>query len=1798
MMKVRNALSALLLLSTVSPALAVAPGPLAVKVFEQSGEAPKPIHNARVHIGSRYAATDTQGLAIFEGIPAGRYSLLIRQPGYDTLSRPLVLPEGAREAQELFLEPAVFTDWGGRLVSALQGHAIAGVNVALQPLQVTSALSGPAHSVTTWDGEFNFIDVPAGRYRLSARAAGYADLASEVDVAGVDRSVEAAFDQPQLDGAALDLCREWGNHCGKPAADSFCQSQGYYESAEHKVGLNQPPTRIISSGALCESEDCDRIAWVRCVGRAPEPLVLAMQPLSQTVSQTLKITDAVTGRAVRAAVVTLAETWPLGELAQVRSDAAGLARFASLRLGDVNFQDDDRRVGIARRYVTAHVEAGGYESRVLALELGENAKPVEVLLNPLTEQAEVEPNNDAEQAQTVRTTAPILFRLAEPGDRDLFRFRLSEPANLVVTIEPDEKLGTWMRLLDSDGNTVLERSVYPNRANVMAGGVVSGSYLLEVAASGRSSDPERTLTLTVVPQPVVDPTEPNGSLGTAATAAVNQQVSGVIWPVGDADFYEVAVAQSGILRIHDRGHPMQRHLRIYSPAGEPLSERGAYENRAIDLEVAVTPGLYRFELMEWGNNSASQEPYRLQVELLPDDGVVDPEQKPGGMQAARSLPSHVWFASTLLPLKDRDVFSVDLPGAGVLRIQSMGPMQRHVQVFDPRGNLLIEQGAYENRLQDLSWHAAGPQTVFVQMREWGDNSYSALPYSMRVWFERADEIDYVQRNEDFDHAVPVVAGDTLYGSYLPLGDQDFYVVDVDFPGVLEIAVHSAHQTHLRIYDGARNMVAETGAYENRVARLSPEVNQGRYYILVSEWGNNAASTQPYELKLALHRAEPDERAPLARDPPRRLEDGTALAFRIDQREDVDRFLFDQVEAGTVNIKLANPLQTLVRVFDNATGEKLHESGHYEPTRVSLPIKLQAPTVLRIELSEWGNNNTSTKPGFIMLDSRGRALHADAIAASPDGFDPAQVSFSRVALDYVPSPQRCELDLDGDGRADLVLDSDKAKSGRLPGEGRFLVQSTCIGPQGQGAVQRFWVQATGNRAREGIGLFVSSPYDGQLVDRPVSLAAHAIGYSGRPLASVSYLLDGRPVATVYSPPYDVDINWQELQPGSHELKVVATDTAGRRAERTQRFSISEYFDISPPDGAVLTGESIRVSWLAPGFGESRLRYRKQGSSDWLVAQGQSGHRRTVALEGLEPAVPYEVQPMGGSEPGPIHSLTRVKGLAFGQARYGANIRRDYDQRVGISVRNNGDEPLSVRLECGQPKDPALLVSFVGEGSEDKPIELLPGRTRTFLLAISAQDVDTADHTIPVRIVSENGLSDEAEVAVHVRLPRVELEWRDLGPLPLGHGRRLRLHNRGDTLTDLNVSSDDPHAVSISPTIQHGLLQHGQHVDFRVTPRFYDGFKGVQSRIVARGLDKTFSHDYSMVLGEGESVHRVWLFPGQDPRDEATLLREPGLVANARRAETLDPADIDWTHRENPEDLDGDGRTDRWSMAVGEVRWVGDDTDADKVVDFVHADVGDDGIFEYSAILDGDRWRKTNLVEAWLEMGFSLPWSRSSYHPHDTDIVLNGVVIGSLRDTIPEGNYSFRIPPQALRFDDSGRPADNHVGISSKHLRGGHYVVNSDFRFKFRLTATPVWTVAKSEAEARHLVANVGGVAIAAPDLSLSSSELWLDAPLETKEGDTVRVEVPVRNLGSVPVFNAEVALFRKAPGKDREEIARVSIDQAGLHGAETASISWRATPGAGSFILVADPDNRHEDLDRANNEEIGRASCRERVCHRV
>ncbi len=470
-----------------------------------------------------------------------------------------------------------------------------------------------------------------------------------------------------------------------------------------------------------------------------------------------------------------------------------------------------------------------------------------------------------------------------------------------------------------------------------------------------------------------------------------------------------------------------------------------------------------------------------------------------------------------------------------------------------------------------------------------------------------------------------------------------------------------------------------------------------------------------------------------------------------------------------------------------------------------------------------------------------------------------------------------------------------------------------------------------------------------------------------------------------------------------------------------------------------------------------------------------------------------------------------------------------------------------------------------------------------MGLSAQDCVSPVARFPIRMTSESGFGDEAEVEVHIKLPTVKLEWEALGPDPTRPlAQRFRVHNRADAITDFAVLSDKP-GVTLTPSINHGLLPAGGSVEIVASPTLREGFTGLEATLIARGLDKQFEQPYKVQLGEGESVFQVILAPGLDPADPAYVPKMRVLADRLRASASLDPDKVDWTLAEAPEDVDLDGRSDRWMVREEEACWIGDDTDADGQVDFARADIADDGIFEYSAFKTGKGWERTNVAEAWLEMGFTLPWDASAYEKHDVDIVLNGVVIGRLRDTIPKGNYMFRIPPRAIRFGEDGRPEGNAVEIKSKHLRGGHYVVNSDFRFSISLTATPVWTVAKTMEEARANAASVGGLALAGPDFCVSSADLRIVGPADLTPGMDVSVELLVRNLGATAPHCVDVVLFEAPPGKQRVELSRVPVEDLSTTKPVVVRLPWKTTGGMHVLCVAVDPDDIWDDANRPDNE---------------
>ncbi len=63
---------------------------------------------------------------------------------------------------------------------------------------------------------------------------------------------EQTFLDPQLGGAPIDICFNFGTICGKPSADNFCALQGFSFAKSFGIGPKIPKTYIAGDGKFCE----------------------------------------------------------------------------------------------------------------------------------------------------------------------------------------------------------------------------------------------------------------------------------------------------------------------------------------------------------------------------------------------------------------------------------------------------------------------------------------------------------------------------------------------------------------------------------------------------------------------------------------------------------------------------------------------------------------------------------------------------------------------------------------------------------------------------------------------------------------------------------------------------------------------------------------------------------------------------------------------------------------------------------------------------------------------------------------------------------------------------------------------------------------------------------------------------------------------------------------------------------------------------------------------------------------------------------------------------------------------------------------------------------------------------------------------------------------------------------------------------------------------------------------------------------------------------------------------------------
>jgi hypothetical protein len=1653
---------------------------------------------------------------------------------------------------------------------------------------------GGRYGVTDGKGRLVIDGVPAGDYLLRVEAAGFDLFETMVTLSDGEREPQMLRLRPTVSHRLSGRILLDGHHEGVAGVrmellplevPSFLQGRWVFSTdLDGRFALPPIPAgryrvELRADGCLPQTHDI-------VVERDTNELQWSLAASSRALpTVAVDVRDAASQAPIDGAVVTLAEAWPRGTAAQSRTNPSGRAEVAGLLAGTMNWEimhagepvsadaalRDTSRVAVNASSLMVRVEAAGYVT-ALAPCNPDGQSRITVLLHRVQTLDPGTGNTSVASAGQIQKDVPFRLSLSEQGIERWFRLRLDYPTHLRVQSEGALVMTTHLSVIDSRGNEVAKTWQYGgNLLNLSPVWLQAGDYLIKVTGGGVSDTP---FVLKAWGPQILDIHAPNHSREQARAIQPGQQVRGYLHGPERPSFHRFTIRRPSELRLSLANSDRTRRITLIDSRGEELQHAWNYGSNPVSLQRMVDPGDYYVQV---SSDGLSVSPYSLWLRVVEDDGIDDTGQGSGGITTPRELPHGSMQAANTFPSGDVDYFRIPVPGRGRLHLSAQGSVNCAVTLIGADGVELTRKWNYGGNGIAFHWDADGPVTWFAKVQATSTES-SPQPYRISAFFEPCDELDHLLRNDETRNATPMQWEHPMRGSLFPSADADWYSIEVDHPGRMKVTCVAPVNHRIAIHNAQGDELATAWNYGGNPANIEAHVLPGLHRVRVTPNGNVQDSGQ-YVLTAQLVRAEPSESVPSNQDPLRVLSLNEAQTWRVDDPQDVDRFGISVMQAGKYHLFAVAPVNMKAKLINAQTGEVLVDAWQYGNNPITRAFELSGPTQLRLELQPHGVG-WSSGAGHVLVSDRACTPSGATLEATIDPFDPTLVRFAFDANSRLAPPERVELDCAGNGLADVTLMPAQSATFRFPSEGLYRVDARMFGPENTVTRESIWVEARGPVERDGVILLVDRPSEGQVIDSDITAMVKAMSYTGAAISRIEAWVDGSLADTSYTTPHEFEIPWKILSGGEHSLRFVAVDGRGVSASVERRFRVSDYFDLMPADQATVTGNQVRVSWTSGSFTPTVVRYRPEGSNQWKEIVGESGQNHSVQLEAVDPEVVYEYQPIGGAEPGPVRRFTRVRGLAFGQQQYGPTIERDYDQRFPITVRNHADQAQWVKLEAGSPATDELLVGFVEEGAAERPFELGPGEERAFILSLNAQDAVTERFRFPIRIQSDSGYSDEAEVAVAVRLPKVELEWEDLGPTERGLGKRLRLWNRGDSLTDLTVTAGHPD-LSVSPSIVHGLFPAGQKLELTIHPRLHDGFQSVTGPILASAVKDTVPHEVSLTVPDGQRVFLVNLFPddeGIDP-DDAERMRLRTMAAH-----TLTPMGIQLEDWGSGVDSTGDRRINRWVYddTVERIRWTGEDTSGDGEIDFVNADVGFDGQINYASILRDGEWERTSIVDVWIETAFTHPRNRSSYDPYDVDIVLNGVTVGQLQQTLPEGNHRFRVPPTALRFNDLGIPADNQLEVRSRGMGRGSYGMSSDFQIRTRLTGMPIWTVAESREAAMETVRATPGLLIDKPDYSVASDELQLRLPEKQVVGEIATLVVPVRNLGVAEGETVGVALCRSEQSGGDVQVQRTYLEGVPVNGVTRVVFEWPLEAGNQRYRITVDPDEETRDSHRANN----------------
>ncbi|MFP3853198.1 MAG: hypothetical protein ACLFWD_02770, partial [Anaerolineales bacterium] len=476
-----------------------------------------------------------------------------------------------------------------------------------------------------------------------------------------------------------------------------------------------------------------------------------------------------------------------------------------------------------------------------------------------------------------------------------------------------------------------------------------------------------------------------------------------------------------------------------------------------------------------------------------------------------------------------------------------------------------------------------------------------------------------------------------------------------------------------------------------------------------------------------------------------------------------------------------------------------------------------------------------------------------------------------------------------------------------------------------------------------------------------------------------------------------------------------------------------FGRQPKAGATLGAREVVFSWRTDVPASGLLTVQPAGQpGEAIQVSTPEDTAHSVLVPDLERNTSYEwtieATSNCGSTISDPHTFTIGNGIVFVRRSQFTSIDRDYNQQIGILVRNDDNQPRDLLLEVEHPYED-LIINFIGSGSVDETVTLQPGESRSVPLVVHSQDAEQRNYTITAELTADEGTSDPitdlATISVEVLAEGDYVIEEIEAPSQTG-ARTYRVTNRGRPITDMTIDAIDPatgeHARAyLSPGVTHARLDTDQSLEFRVIPLY--GPEDVEAEPVA-------------------SVQAV-----------------PGLASMAPSVAI-------------PYELEASG---------GGVEQTYPDTLSCPTGNQVFPVTLPNVYMPFRS----SSWYCTNRPD--ITLPFTLPpfintgrissvdlgaafSPRTDVRPHTTSIDMNGAPIATLANTIPRGSYSWDVLPASLNTGTRG-PVRQDVGIVSAHPNGGHYVVATGFQLGIVFEEVTIYVCGSSQEEAELLVSEM-------------------------------------------------------------------------------------------------------------------------------